>query len=71
MHFHDIGVVNSLALMTNGQEVVEYFTTLLDKLVLDTSKNKKKSQPVTLLLMDINMPILNGMETLKIIKDKF
>ena len=28
-------------------------------------------QPVPLLLLDINMPMLNGMETLKLVKEKF
>ena len=28
-------------------------------------------QPVSLLLLDINMPIVNGMEALKLIKQKF
>ena len=28
-------------------------------------------QPVSLVFMDINMPILNGLETMKILKKKF
>ena len=53
---------------SNGQEVIDYF----DKLFQDINKKTQRPiQPVSLLLLDINMPILDGMETCKRVKMKF
>ena len=54
-------------MFSNGQEVLEFFDMLLEK--CDESQNKI-CHPVSLLLLDINMPILNGMDTLRLVKEK-
>ncbi len=58
----DYGLAERLVMFANGQEVVDYFDELLD------DKNEIPIQPVSLLLLDINMPILDGLETLRLVK---
>ena len=45
---------------SNGKEVVDFF----DKLLRDIHSSSKSSyiQPVALVLLDINMPIMTGLE---------
>jgi len=67
MNLQDIGVASRLVTFANGQEVVDYFCTLLEDL-------KKAPEPhirISLLLLDINMPILNGFETCRKVKELF
>ena len=68
VHFQQLNRKESLVDFTNGQEVVSYFQKTLTQ--LDAGK-KKVIQPVSLVLLDINMPILNGHETLKKVKQLF
>ena len=49
--------------------MVEFFEHLLKE--MSTEKIDETCQPVALLLIDINMPILNGMETVPKIKKLF
>ena len=49
--------------------MVEFFEHLLKE--MSTEKIDEICQPVALLLIDINMPILNGMETVPKIKKLF
>ena len=59
-----------LITFSDGKEVIDYFENLLN--VLDSQGHEERPvQPVSLLLLDINMPIINGIETLKQIKGKF
>ena len=60
-------------LFANGQEVVDYFDSLLEDIKQNDSQVSRMTpqQPVALLLLDINMPIMSGMEALKAIKEKF
>ena len=56
----------------DGQEVIEFIDELLNEIParsLDT--NHLPQQPVALILLDIQMPILTGLETLTLIKKKF
>lgn len=53
--FHDLKIVNPLVIVQNGQEALDY--------LLDT----KHKQPC-LVLMDLRMPIMNGLECLEILK---
>lgn len=59
-----------LKIFSNGQEVVEFFEQHLLK-EMSAQKIDRTYQPVALLLIDINMPILNGMETVPKIKKLF
>ena len=61
-----------LTMFNNGQDVVDHFKTELDKIDIDKLQNEKLPiQPVSLLLLDINMPLLDGFETLKAVKGLF
>ena len=71
LNCHDIGITDRLVMCSNGQEVVDYFDRLLDDVKESQGDRMTPFQPVALLLLDINMPILGGMEALKIIKSKY
>ena len=65
----DRDLSDRLQIFSNGQEVVDYFEELLKGL---SEKNLSSiQQPVSLVLIDINMPILSGLETVPIIKRQF
>ena len=66
INLQDIGLGERFVMRCNGQEVVDFFDELFDGLNLSGSTTPR--QPVSLLLLDINMPILTGMETLILIK---
>ena len=52
--------------------MINWFEDYFDKIELyDQGIGAAPLQPVSLLLLDINMPIINGLETLKLVKDKF
>ena len=53
----------------NGTDVVKYFEKMLKD--PDLLQRQDEIQPVSLLLLDINMPILTGMEAIKLIKEKY
>ena len=67
LNFEDIGLGDKLTLYSNGQDVVQHFDDLLKK----QSLIELPCQPVTLLLLDIQMPIMNGIQTMKLVKEKF
>ena len=67
--FENIGVKKELVLFSNGQEVVEFFQELLNEQF--EIRATKVAWPVKLLILDINMPLLNGIETLLYIKELF
>ena len=72
INFDEMGISNKLIMFSDGEEVVDYFDVLLDNLDTQTQSDEQPTlQPVSLLLLDINMSILNGIETLKQVKDKF
>ena len=54
----------------NGKEVIDYFDNLLANLT-NESNDKAPLQPVSLVLLDINMPIMSGLDTFPLIKEKF
>ena len=75
INLQDIGMADRLVMMSNGQEVVDFFNKQLEEYENFTPDlNQISSTPpqrVSLLLLDINMPILDGLATLQAVKDKF
>lgn len=72
MNFGEMGISEKLIMFSDGQNVAEYFDGILDAIDIQSPRNGTKPlQPVTLLLLDINMPILNGMEAFDRIKKKY
>ena len=70
MAIQDMGFADRLVLCSNGQEVLDYLDKMLEDLTLD-QKRTTAFQPVSLLLLDVNMPILHGLDTLPLVKQKF
>ena len=66
----DIGLAHRLVMVSNGQEVLDYFDNVLENLDLEQDR-AVPLQPVSLLLLDINMPLLSGLQTLVLLKEKF
>ena len=58
-----------MSLFSNGKEVVDYFDELL-RLHSEGPKSGSE-QPVSLLILDINMPIMDGFETSTRVKTLF
>ena len=73
INFSEVGIVNKLLIFTNGQDAVDHFDKILANLEndMDERGDQETVQPVKLLLLDINMPIVSGMEALKQIKEKY
>ena len=73
MNFGELGIEEKLKIFSDGRRVVDYISEVIDD--LDSSSGgvatKWPVQPVTLLLLDVNMPILTGMEAMKMIRDKY
>ena len=65
----DMGITNKLVMLKNGQEACVFFDATLES--AETLDNSASKQPVCLLLIDINMPIMTGMEAIEIIKQKY
>ena len=62
--FQELGIEDKLVLFSNGKEVVEYFMTILND-------STTTVQPVSLLLLDINMPIYDGIQAIRLIKESY
>ena len=57
-------------MFSNGKEAVIYF----DRILSDCKQQRQNfvnNQPVSLILLDINMPIMTGIEAITIIKQKY
>ena len=67
MNFSDLGIENKLVQFSNGKDAVDYFRKLLDP----TDDKQSSILPVSLLLLDINMPIVDGLECAKSIKELY
>ena len=64
LNFQEIEKTDKLEIFSDGKETVEYFEDLLN-LLKDIEGCENTLQPVSLLLLDINMPLLNGIDALK------
>ena len=68
----DLGVADRAVFFSNGQQLVEYAQHLLDEsLSQQHSEPHNPIQPISLVLLDVNMPILSGMETLVKLTEMF
>ena len=67
MNFQDMGIPEKLKTFSDGKAVADYFERLLD----DEESAQECIQPVSLLLLDINMPIENGIQALVRIKEAY
>ena len=64
--FEEIGLAERLITLKNGQEVIDYIDKVTEDLTFEVSTSPL--WPIPLLLLDINMPILTGLETLPLVK---
>ena len=73
VYLDELGLLNRVIFCKNGEEVVEYFKKALSGLKADAKHTNKKicARPVTLLLMDINMPFKSGLEATKEVCELF
>lgn len=55
----------------NGSELVQRLQTVLDKIDTGNLGETKDLQPVKLVICDINMPILDGWQTLDKVKELY
>ena len=68
----DLGITERFKLFSNGQEVLDFLHCFFYEQTSVRPKNSAQFiQPIKLILLDINMPILDGLETLKMVKQLF
>ena len=63
-----MGIAQKLFTFPNGKEVVDFISDELNQIDIT---NSKPLHPVSLILLDINMPVMDGMETSKTISNMF
>ena len=64
-NFEELKIGQQLISFSNGQDVIDYLQKILDEIKMeDLAYIPLPIQPVALVLLDINMPILDGFETL-------
>ena len=76
LNFMDIGLENRLEMFSNGVEVLNKFEEMFDKFTNSGIPNhalgvRGAFQPVSLLLLDINMPIMSGMQVCKAVRQLY
>ena len=58
----DLGITERFKLFSNGQEVLNFLHSLFDEQTFVRPENSAQFiQPIKLILLDINMPILDGL----------
>ena len=67
VYFHEVGLSKRVLFCKNGSEVVELVRGFLKQLKASDLQpdTKIKARPVSLILMDINMPFKSGLEAKK------
>ena len=72
LNFKDNGILDKLDVFSDGSEVVDYITTLLDDLTVSNHNDRHPPlHPIALLLLDINMPIMHGLVAFQLIVNIF
>ena len=72
MVFKELGIQDRLITFSNGKDIVDYIDNALSEVIKNAQTSSQRPiWPVSLVLLDINMPTQNGIQTLKIIKQKF
>ena len=73
MSFEELGISNRLLTFSDGQKTIDMFTQIIGDLdQLDASLlGDQPYQPVALLLLDINMPHVSGIEAIKVIRQLY
>ena len=67
--FDDLGLTDRLMMFSNGRDAVQHFDWMLKQ--ERSQQHPKRPQPVSLIFLDINMPIMTGLEAIKLIKQKY
>ena len=70
MNLKDLNISDRLLLLSNGLEVIQKIDNILQR-IEHAEIQQQAIQPITLLLLDINMPIMTGYEVLTHVKEKF
>ena len=72
LNFNEIGISNKVAMFSDGKALTDYIDQVLNDLDLsDHVAGQRPLWPISLILLDINMPIMNGFDTMKLVKEKF
>ena len=61
--FRKLGLSKQCKFVANGQQVTECYQTIL-------SESNYNTKDITIILIDFEMPILSGLEAIKVIKDQ-
>ena len=71
IHLNDFGIKDQFVMLSNGQEVIDYCEKQFEEILYKQDTEETPCQPISVLLLDINMPMLNGIEALILLKEKF
>ena len=71
MNLKDVGLQEGFTIVSNGQEVLDSIDEVLAPFEEEPFEKTDKIQPIALLLLDINMPIMNGFDVLPLVKAKY
>ena len=67
-HFSDLGIGENLKTFNDGLSAIQHVETVLAGI---QDPEIVQEQPITLLLLDVQMPLMNGFETLRFVKDAY
>ena len=69
MALDELGLAKRLSLFSNGKEVVNFFEEMLKGDNVDPDVGSEK--PVSLLILDVNMPIMHGLQASQKVKELY